>query len=406
MPTNDMKGKTTFYPPIILFFITLVIYAISNKGEGAMANYFVLLADAFLQGHLNIIEHPPWLNELVFWRDKYFVVFPPMPAFLLMPFVAIFGKQFYQPALSIILGAVNVSLAYLIFLNFFKKKLIAWSMSILYGFGTIQWYHAQVGSAWYLAHITSLFFLWLALLETVTRQRLFLIGLFIGAAYLSRLPTILSFVFVLIFLYEKFISFNKSTLNLALNFRNLFLLGIGFLPAIFINGAYNYFRFGVINDISYSLLPIFSEPWYKYGLFNIRYIPIHLREIFTSMPIFISNPPYIIPSLFAMAIWIVTPALILIVFAKFKTKVAIASVAALIMVALPSLMHGGNGFTQFGYRHTLDYLPFLLLLTASGMIGRNSTIVIVLILLSILVNLWGVVMISHLGLWGWPQDFY
>src|SRR3989344_6074624 len=253
--------------PLFLFIITFLVYSISNKGEGAGWNHFVVLADAFLHGHLFVATN---LTELAFWDGHYFVVYPPMPAILLTPFVAIFGNSFYQPLLSITLGAVNVSLAYIVLKKLFGNKKIALWVSLLYAFGTIQWYHAEVGSSWYVAHIVALFFLWLALLEIVTKQRLFLIGLFIGAAYLARLPTILSVVFVFIYLRQ------------TLNIKNIFLFLLGLSPGILFNGFYNYLRFGTIFDVGYSLLPIFNEPWYKYGLFSIRYLPLHLKEVFTS----------------------------------------------------------------------------------------------------------------------------
>lgn len=371
--------------PIFLFFITLLVYSISSRGEGAQWNHFIYLADAFLHGHLYIDNN---LTEVISANGHYFVVYPPMPAILLMPFVAIFGINFYQPFLSILLGAVNVSLAYTVILKLFNNiKLSLW-VSILYAFGTIQWYHAEVGSSWYVAHIVALFFLWLALLETITKQRLFLIGLFIGGAYLARLPTILSVIFVLIYLRRNF-----------LNIRNLSLFSLGLAPAILFNGIYNFLRWGTVFDVGYILLPIFNEPWYRYGLFSIRYVPLHLKEVFTALPAFSKNPPFMIPSIYVMALWFVTPAFLLILKAKFKTKLALASLIAAAVIALPDLMHGNNGSTQFGFRFALDFMPFLLLLTASGLQNNFSWYAKLLLILSILINLWGVVMISFLNKW-------
>lgn len=380
---------------ILLCVITVAVYMFAPHGDGKHWNYFTLLADAFLHGRLHVLENPPWLNELALWQGRYYVVFPPMPAILLLPFVALFGSSFQQPILSILLAAANVSLAYLVFWNIFKKKDVSIWMAILYGFGTIQWYHAEVGSAWYFAHIVALFFLWLALHEVTTKARLFLVGFWIGCAMLARLPTVFAVFFVLVYCYQRFIDGRQ------IHLKSFFLLGLGILPALITNFLYNYLRFGTISDKAYMLLPVFDEPWYKYGLLDVRYIPIHLKEIFTALPRFQPDWPFVIPSVFAMAIWFTTPAFFLILFARFKSKLALASLAGLVGVALPSLMHGGNGFTQFGYRHTLDYMPFLLLLTASGMRGRVRWWMIVLIVLSILVNFWGVMMLSFFQIWTW-----
>lgn len=384
--------------PVFLFIITLLVYSISNKGEGTGWNHFVALADAFLHGHLFVATN---LTELALWGGHYFVVYPPMPAILLIPFVAIFGTSFYQPILSIVLGAVNVSLAYIVLKKLFGNKKLALWVSILYAFGTIQWYHAEVGSSWYVAHIVALFFLWLSILEMVTRKRLFLIGFFIGAAYLSRLPTILAFVFVILFLREKFLIGNNIKQR---NIRNLFIFLLGLLPALIFNSLYNYLRFGRFDDFAYSLylssqsLSI-KQSIFPYGFFSINYIPDRIKDIFFSFPIFTTQPPFVLPNLYAMAIYVVTPAFLLILFASFKKRLVYASLITVFVISIPSLIKGGNGFTQFGFRYSLDFLPFLLLLTASGLENRFNIYSKSLILLSICINLWGVIMISVLNKW-------
>jgi len=372
---------------ILLFIFTLLVYSISHRGEGAQWNHFIYLADAFLHGRLYVVNN---LTELAYWNNHYFVVYPPMPAILLMPFVAVFGTTFYQPIISILLGAANVSLSYLVLVKFFKKNQLALWVSVLYAFGTIQWYHAEVGSSWYVAHIVALFFLWLSLLELVTKQRLFLIGLLIGGAYLARLPTILAIVFVLIFL--------------QINFRNLFLLILGLLPALIFNGLYNLLRFGKLNDYAYSLyldsqsLAI-KQLIFPHGFFSVYYLPDRIKDIFLSFPIFTNHPPFIIPSLYAMALYIVTPAFFLILFASFKKKLVYSSLIAVLAILVISLIKGGNGFTQFGFRYSLDFLPFLLIITTSGINNKFTWWAKLLIILSIFVNLWGVIMISFLNIW-------
>lgn len=393
-----MSKTTNKKIAIILGILALLVYILSYRGEGSHLNYFVLLADAFLHGRFHLLTNLPWLNELINMNGYYYVVYPPMPAVLLVPFVAIFGTSFPQSILSILIAAANVSLSYLVFMKIFQRKATAIWVSFLYAFGTIQWYHAEVGSAWYIAHIITMFFIWLTILEIMTKQRLYLIGLFIGAAYLSRLPTILAVVFPLIYLSNKFFNFENKKFK-GVNFKSFLILGLGILPLISFNFLYNYLRFNTIFDIAYQLLPIFNEPWYKYGLFSVKYIPIHLKEMFTAMPKFTTNFPFIIPSFNVMALWFVTPAFVLILFAKFKERLVFSSFITVIIMALPSLMHGSNGFSQFGFRFALDYTPFLLLIIASVINGHIKWWMKALIMLSIAVNLWGVIMISFLNIW-------
>lgn len=379
----------------VLFLLTFLIYLFSSRGEGSQWNHFVVLADAFLHGHLYVTNT---LTELVNVDNRYYVVYPPMPSFFLIPFVYFFGTDFYQPILSIILGSVNTILAYLLFFRLFRKNNLAIWITILYAFETMQWYHAEVGSSWYVGHIVALFFLWLALLEFFTKKRFFVIGLLIGFAYLSRLPAILACSFILIYSFQDFVDIRVKKVK----FKNIALFTSGLLISVLLNFTYNFLRYGTVLDQGYVLLPIFNEPWYQNGLFSIRNIPVHLQEIFTAMPVFSDKFPYLIPSVRVMALWFITPAFILIFFTKFKEKLIYTAAITVLIMCLPSLMHGGNGSTQFGFRYALDYLPFLLILTASGFERlETSNWPRVLVILSIVVNLWGVLMISSFNIWGW-----
>jgi hypothetical protein len=121
--------------------------------------------------------------------------------------------------------------------------------------------------------------------------------------------------------------------------------------------------------------------------------------MFLRLPRFQADWPFAIPRVYAMAVWVTTPAWLLILFARFESRLAVAAAAA-VLATLPALvMHGGPGFTQFGNRFSLDYMPFLLVLAASGMRGRVTWWVMALIGLSVLVNLWGVLMLTRFNSW-------
>ncbi len=378
-------------------FITFAVYLFFNTGEQKHLNYFVPLADAFLQGRLYLIDNPPWLNELIPINNHFFVVYPPLPAILLMPFVYIFGTNFPQPLFSIIIASINVSLSFLVIIKLFHSKRIALSIAIIYAFGSMQFYHAVMGSAWYIAHIIAMFFIWLMLLNLQSKRKNYLIvGLLLGCAYWSRLPAILAIIFPLLFYWEDFIQLKPK---LVIHFKSLLLLGLGIGIFVLLNALYNYLRFGVPYDISYQLLPIFEEPWYKHGLFNVVNIPIHLKEIFFSVPAFTTTWPYIIPSLNVMAIWFVMPSIILIFFASYKKRIVLVSLITVLIMSLPGLMHGSNGFSQFGFRFSLDYLPFTLLLIAAGINKKTWPLVVLVIILGTIINVLGIISITIYNLW-------
>lgn len=393
--------------PFLLFLITLIIYYITNGGPTPY-NYFVRLADAFLNGRLYLIENPSWLTELIPVNGKYYVIYPPMPALVIIPFVALKGVTFDQTLASIFIGSLNSILVYLLIKKIFsdgtkKAEFTALWMAILFTFGTIYWFLASVGSAWYFAQVTAVFFLFLALNEVFGKSRPWVIGLLLGAAYWSRLPVILSIPFFLIMLKDQ--RLNEIGKNVNPSFKNYllsifpFFLCLGLFVGL--NFLYNYFRFETIFDVAY-LMPtdIMKEPWFSKGLFNLAYIPSHLEILFFKGPIFLSTFPYIQPSWAGMAIWMTTPAFIFAIKSP-RDKITLACWSAIVPIAILVMSHGSTGFTQFGYRFAVDFYPFLLILTARGITSHMRWYHKLLIGISILVNLWGVLWINKFGWVGW-----
>ena len=116
----------------------------------------------------------------------------------------------------------------------------------------------------------------------------------------------------------------------------------------------------------------------------------HLKIIFGRLPNFSDEVPYIYPSLNGLAIWITTPAFIFAFWAGIKNRIAIGCWISIVLIAFVEFCHGTWGFEQFGYRFALDFYPFLFLLTVKGIGERIRWYHIILIVIGILVNLWGV----------------
>ncbi|MBM4270449.1 MAG: hypothetical protein FJ144_28230 [Deltaproteobacteria bacterium] len=396
---EEPRPRSTVADVFIAFALgaaTLLVYGISQHFEGPSPyNFHVLLANAFVNGRIDLPQLS-WL-ELAEWKGKFYTVFPPAPALVLTPFALVWGEATDQAYFSIAMGSLNVALCYATLRTLFKSRALAVWVSLLHAFGTIHWYHAQVGSGWYFAHIVAITFLWLALLASLHGRHFFWSGLFVGAAFLARLPTIFAALFFPIYFFSDFITLDGR--RSRIHWRNGLAFSAGVLPGLLGYYLYNYLRFGTFEDVGYTLVLHPRDPSYIHGFLSLRYVPIHLREMFATMPRVLPGPPYFAPSVFAMAIWIATPALVLMFRAPLFSRLTAASVVASLAIAAPNLMHGGNGFTQFGYRHTLDFLPFLLLLIAAGMRERVGWIAASLIVASILANIWGVVTLTVLDLY-------
>jgi hypothetical protein len=247
------------------------------------------------------------------------------------------------------------------------------------------------------------FFLWLALLEAVTRGRLLLVGLAIGGAFLSRLPTIGAAAFFIVLEWERITPFGCAPRAArAANAWRGVQFGAGLLAGIAAAALYNQARFGSPTQFGYALIPgLMAEPIYRHGWMSLRYIPLRLEDMLLAMPRFRADWPFAIPRVYAMAFWVTTPAFAIIAFARWRSRLAVASAAAILCTCAPILLHGGPGYFQFGFRYSLDFMPFLMLLVASGMRGRVTPWHQALIVLSIAINLWGVIMINRFGLWTW-----
>lgn len=394
----------------LFFLITFVVYYFTGESKETAYHYFAPLADAFLDGRLYLLSKPSWLNELLPVDGKYYVIYPPIPAIVLIPQALLLGNDINQTLASVFWGSLCVSVVYFLMRRLSGSiRLQVW-MTLLFAFGTIFWYLACDGKAWFFAQVMSFFFLTLAIFETYGKRRPLIIGLLLGLSFWCRLPVILSLPFFLIMLSDLWINDGpKTNLLKKINLKPLILLGLGVGIFVLLNFLYNYVRFDTISNVAYTIQAK-EEPWfYPKGLFHLSYIPKHLWIFFLKPPLFSWDVPYIRPSLEGMSILITTPAVIYVIFAGIRNKTALACWSAIIPVAMVSFAHGGFGWIQFGYRFAVDFYPFLLVLIALGIksqLKENGDLRWhhkLLIILSIIVNIWGVLWINKFGwaaIWG------
>lgn len=388
---SNKSTKQTLLSCLVIFSITYLLYFLTKESDSTPYNNFVLLANAILKGRLYLNQDIPWL-ELVNIGNKYYVVPPPMPAILITPVVAIWGLASNQTLISIFFGSVNVSLAYLVARTVSQNSKVQILSTAMFGFGSIHWWVSSTGGVWTISQTISVTFLFIAILLTFYNRHPLLISLSIGASYWSRLTTVLSLPFFLIYTYNRWLK-TGSLKNMIgiLNFSYLFSLAIGIAIFIVLNALYNYSRFGTPFDVSYYLIPgILEEQWYREGIFDITYIPRHLKIIFLGLPKIIDGFPYILPSYHGLAIWITTPAFIYAFKADIRNKMTWGCWVSIILIALVNFSHGTWGFVQFGYRFAVDFYPFLFILTVMGIGDNIKWHHILLITVGILVNLWGV----------------
>lgn len=399
---QDNTGRDSLKTVLLIFLITFalsfVVYLLTTEDHPTPFNNFVRLADAMLHGRLYLTHDVSWL-EIAPFNGRYYIVPPPLPAILMLPVVAVFGLSTDQTLISIFFGSLNVSLAYLTARAVSKSISVQLWTAAMFGFGTIHWWVATAGGVWTISHTISVTILFIAILLTLNKVRAFYTGLALGASYWTRLPTILSLpFFVAMYSDEWYRRGENSNILKRINLRPLIWLGAGTGIFILLNASYNILRFGTPFDISYYLIPgILDEPWYREGIFDITYIPRHLKVIFGGFPRFIGEFPYVTPSWNGMAIWITTPAFVYSFFAGIRNRLAVGCWLSILLIALVNFCHGTWGFSQFGYRFAMDFYPFLFLLTVRGIGDEIKWEHKTLILIGILINLWGMLWINKFG---------
>jgi hypothetical protein len=396
--------------PIGLFLVSWFVYAWLSNGRPTNLDYFIPLADAFLHGRLGLLEGPSWLNELVpSANGLYYVVYPPMPALVLLPAVALFGPTFDQAWATVLLGAANVVLMYLVMLGMGVGRRPRVVLSLVWAFGTIVWYSAQAGSSWHIAHVVATTFMLLAILACQRDARPGLIGLLFGAAVLARLPLVLAAPFFLAYLIDRTLreANDDPTVFGALrpdrpkvlesrpDWGRVLALGepmvLGLAVAVVGYLMYNQLRFGTPFETGYPLIPgLMQEAQYKDGFFSIVNIPRKLYALFLSGPVQIEGFPWVQPrALGGLSIILTTPLFLWSIKARRPDWFNIGAWLAVGLTLIPILLHADPGGLQFGFRYAQDFYPFLFLLTVRGLGGRLSFEAWLAIAIGALVNLWG-----------------
>ncbi|MGH2513161.1 MAG: hypothetical protein ACRDGQ_10780, partial [Candidatus Limnocylindrales bacterium] len=179
-----------------LLYLPIAAYLPSNRPD------FYYLADAFVHGR-TWLEPAAWLGpqDIVPIGGHVFVPFGPLPAVLLMPFVALAGPASIAAwgfLVDALLAGLCVGLAWSLIGRFDGGRLgDRLYLVAFFGFSTELWSITAIGGVWHTGQLVALGALLLALLEASGRRRPLVMGLLVGAAFLSRAPIILAAPFFL-----------------------------------------------------------------------------------------------------------------------------------------------------------------------------------------------------------------
>ena len=413
-----------------------LVYVLSNGQRQNFYDHFAWQAQAFLDGHAWIpwpVGDGPFRND--YFQDVYplagpagraLVPFPPLPAIVLLPFVAAWGLSTDAALVAALLGGINVALAWRLTWRLTTDPLVAVLATIFYGFGTVAWYAAMLGSTWFFAHVVASTFLLLAITAALDAERRpdlrswlrglvvpgqLVAGLLFGLASGARLTTIFAAPFFLLVggggsLLRRGLS---AGIGAAIPFALLLAYNVATTGSL-VHPGYDYL-YGheyrpVPSGMLVDLLPALAGFTYHPGdwaLQDPRYLVQNLVIMLGWLPdlrpecglsLLDEACPLLQPDRLGMSLLLTSPAWLLalpIVLRELRRRIVLGAALAVGVVAIVDLMHFSQGWVQFGYRFSNDFAPFLLVLLTLGLARAGVRWwTIGLVAVSVAVNAWGV----------------
>ncbi len=393
-------GRRTGLIAATIFLAAFSIYLLSAVRKDRLVSptnaHFNLLADAFLQGHL-FLANPPSTYDLTLFNNRWFVPFPPLPALLMLPFVAAFGAERINTVLfSLVIGAVNVTLVFLILCAMADRGWIKLNavdnlwLTILFGVGSVHWYITTLGTVWFVSQICTVLFIALAVWTAIVFDSPILSGALLGTAMLARPNVALTYPLLVAIAVMKI---PREQLRWKTVGRRAAFLAIPLFVATVVLLAYNWARFENPFNFGYqtqNVYPEMAQDLLTFGQFNLHYVARNFWAMFLALPQWNAEIQSIVPLDAGMSIFITTPALVFLARARQKSPLVIGAWVSIALLLIPLLTYYNTGAAQFGYRFSLDLMVPVLMLLALAANDIVSWPMRLLISVGIIVNAWGV----------------
>lgn len=431
--------------------IHLALFVVGLIGYGALIGdrlwkqssdpHFVYQADAWLRGQLAITPPPTkgddWAKvETVVLRDgrqvrgrrlqtrpvfrtldgqavpvadiassrgvTHYVSFPPLPAAIMIPGALAGGRRGNDVLPTLLCAALILPLAFATL-----RRLAAAGQSertvgddlwltLTLAFGTVLYFSAVQGRVWFTAHVVGVLLALGYAWASIEARRPLLAGLCLGLAAITRTP--MAFMFPLFVLEAARVAGGLGALRAPAAERAAFLRRVAppllrfAAPVVVIAvaaAAYNLARFGEATEFGHSYLHVRQQAQIEaHGLFSYQYLARNLAVAFTLLPELPDKGPFVQISGHGLALWVTTPAFLLLLWPRTRPPLHRALWLTVALVAIPTFFYQNSGWVQFGYRFSLDYTPFLVLLLAVG--GRRlGPVTRGLLVLGIVINLFG-----------------
>jgi hypothetical protein len=343
-------------------------------------------------------------DEIASRTNQRYVSFPAFPAVLMMPVVAIVGLGFNDVLFTVIWGAANPVLLFLLLRELVRRGHSKRSvtddllLSVMMGLGTVHLTAAAIGQVWYTALVVSVTlqigYLWAAL----DVHRPALAGLFLGLGFATRTP--FGFTFVLFVweavravggwraLWTRLRHERRLPPGLLRTLVRCALPALAILALVF---AFNHARFDRFGEFGHQYLVVgWKERAERWGLMNYHFLSRNLTCALVLLPKILTTYPFVQYSRHGLSMFVTSPNLVWLFGRREKSPIEPSLWLAVIAAAIPSLLYYLSGYEQFGYRFLNDYVVFLIVLLAIGG-QRFGALFKTLLVLAIAINFFGAI---------------
>ncbi len=371
---------------LVLFFLALVALMVSSVKLGinpfghSDSNHFVYQAQSLLHGHFDIPHFTK--SDIIRVNSKFYIVYPPFPAIVMMPLVAIFGLGFSDIFFTQVCSAINIVLLFWVLetlrLSGRSRRTFQqnFALCIFFFFGTINFYLSLGGTMWFTAHIVAATCT-LCFMLFAFRRRYALASLCLGCAFLTRAPAVVGVLLLCYLLLEE--RAGAATLRGVLK-------GVRGLPWRKVSlalaplaGAFLFFllrdtlAFGSPLQTGYPLLVQQIYPEVHYGVVGPHYIWPDFVANFLSFPSFVFRDAFdISPQVdllnggIGLSVFATTPVFLFLFFTRNRQPSALRKVLWIVvgLVIAATLIYHAAGWYQFGSRYLFEGYPYAFLLLA------------------------------------------
>jgi len=430
---------------VVLALAALAIYLATRTDR--FYDHFVWQASAFLEGQAAIRYPVQGTGGAIgnwFFQDvlpvpsadgvgRGLLPFPPLPALILLPFVALWGPATDDQTIFTTLAALDVALCWWMVGRLRVSAPVRLGTTVFFAFGTVFWYSAQLATTWYQAHIVAVGLGLLAVglaidadppsadddpgfddpdagstplgaLPATWRDRLavdrrqFVIGILFGLAATARLTVIFAAPFFML------VGAGGTW------WRRSWSAGLGAAIPVGLLLAYNLITTGQVLHPAYDYLYRLETASYTalgyrpdWSVEDPRYLPQNAGIMFLTTPdilparlpdslgvndtpvcrgpdaergLFDVACPLAVPSDIGMSVLLTSPAFLLLIPTLRhygRSRLVSGALLAVVLVVIVNLMHFSQGWVQFGYRFSNDAVPFVLPLVALGFARLTET---------------------------------